>query len=233
MKNKDPYLIFSIVFTAIALLNFIMIGAYPFALIAVMTVIVYVIKHFSKKLYGKNRKMPGSSGYAAFIAAFSVFQLLTPPLTLHTEYFWQYSIQKAYIGEYRNIREPEWFPYFTKDADSFSFDYMPSVMQGTGHYSVTFHTASDDAVKRYENEFSARAVYTIPMNEWYDRYEVDNSGNENSYENILDVYIDDSLRNSETAVIYVIDAVTDFNHPHSSAVIIDSKNNIIQLSQLG
>ena len=53
--------------------------------------------------------------------------------------------------------------------------------------------------------------------------------------NVLDVYVSESMKNgcSDKAQIYVLSAVLNFNHPHSSAVIVDTETGKVQLSQVG
>ena len=48
------------------------------------------------------------------------------------------------------------------------------------------------------------------------------------------VYRDtDFWAESTSATVYVISAVHNWNHPHSTAVIIDSEKNMIEFAQLG
>lgn len=174
---------------------------------------------------------------ALMIILFLMFSM--PTLTIHSRLKWQYPFQKIYTGFYHNVKEPEWFPDFWNDVQSdYSFDYIPSLMQGTGHYSVCFITSPQTAAE-YENKFASQSQYIIPFDEytntsgWY--YPIgedkDDSGN-----NVLDVYWNMNFWKSgeePTAQIYVLDAVLNYNHPHSSAVIIDKESGRIQLSRLG
>ena len=166
------------------------------------------------------------------------FMFSMPPLTIHSKMTWQYPFQRFYTGLYQNVKEPEWFPDFRSDVQSdYYFDYLPSIMQGTGHYSVCFVT-SPEAAAGYENKFAAGARYIIPLDEFTARsgcYTIgedkDDSGN-----NVLDVYWNMNFwkkGEEPNAQIYVLDAVLNWNHPHSSAVIIDKESGRIQLSRLG
>ncbi len=51
----------------------------------------------------------------------------------------------------------------------------------------------------------------------------------------LNVYVSDTMREgySGSAQVYVLDSNLNFNHPRSTAVIVDTERNMIQLSQLG
>lgn len=170
--------------------------------------------------------------------------IVTIELNSHT--LWKYPFQRAYIGLYQNIKEPEWFPDFEGDVKGeYEFDYMPSVMQGTGHYSVYFET-DEETLRRYENEFSSKAEYTFTLEEYYsaenvfDRaVEIPDIDSKNSTEKSAAGRISLFLgkrydgQASSNVTVYVLDSNLDFNHPHTSAVFIDKDNNAVFLSRLG
>lgn len=150
---------------------------------------------------------------------------------------WKYNFQKLYVI-FRNNYEfkvaPEKLP---DDISDYSMEYLPSIMQGTGHSSVRFK-ASYDVIKAYEEEYSAKAIYTYPYSEFeYGHLTVDEVSPKavSKYEDCgLDIYSDtDFWSESTSATVYVISAVHNWNHPHSSAVIIDSEKNMIEFAQLG
>lgn len=151
---------------------------------------------------------------------------------------WRYNFQKSYII-FRNNYEfrvaPEKLP---DDISDYSMEYLPSIMQGTGHSSVRFK-ASQDVIKAYEEEYSAKAIYTYPYSEFeYGHLTVDEVSPKASAkwedDKSLDIFSDiDFWEESTSATVYVISAVHNWNHPHSSAVIIDSEKNMIEFAQLG
>lgn len=164
----------------------------------------------------------------------------TPPLTMHSSALWRYPIQRAYIGLYQNIKEPEWFPDFERDVKGgYEFDYMPSVMQGTGHYSVYFET-DEETIERYTQEFSSKAVYSFTFAEYSvaerSAYAPADS-DEKREDSIGDISMFLGGRYSDCTSagvqVYVLETNMDFNHPHTSAVFIDKDNNAVFLSRLG
>ena len=152
---------------------------------------------------------------------------------------WRYNFQKSYII-FRNNYEfrvaPEKLP---DDISDYSMEYLPSIMQGTGHSSVRFK-ASQDVIKAYEEEYSAKAIYTYPYSEFeygHSIYVEEVSPKASATwedDKSLDIYSDtDFWAESTSATVYVTSAVHNWNHPHSTAVIIDSEKNMIEFAQLG
>lgn len=167
--------------------------------------------------------------YAARVLAFllaEAFIFCTPPF-LSSDSLWRYPIQRAYIGLYSNIKEPKNFPDFTADVESgYCFDYMPSIMQGAGHYSVCFVTSPEKAAE-YAERYSKKAKYVIPLAEYDGRYTITDT------EEIV-IYADrDFWSEPSGAMIYVCETNLSFNHPHTFAVIADENRGMIQLSKLG
>lgn len=151
---------------------------------------------------------------------------------------WRYNFQKSYII-FRNNYEfrvaPEKLP---DDISDYSMEYLPSIMQGTGHSSVRFK-ASQDVIKAYEEEYSAKAIYTYPLSVFQDgSIDVEQVSPKADIgmtdDKSLLVYRDtDFWAESTSATVYVISATHNWNHPHSTAVIIDSEKNMIEFAQLG
>lgn len=151
---------------------------------------------------------------------------------------WRYNFQKSYII-FRNNYEfrvaPEKLP---DEMNDYRLDYMPSVLQGTGHSSVRFK-ASQDVIKAYEEEYSAKAIYTYPLSVFQDgSIDVEQVSPKADIgiqdDKSLLVYRDtDFWSESTSATVYVTSATHNWNHPHSTAVIIDSEKNMIEFAQLG
>lgn len=151
---------------------------------------------------------------------------------------WRYNFQKSYII-FRNNYEfrvaPEKLP---DDISDYSMEYLPSIMQGTGHSSVRFK-ASQDVIKAYEEEYSAKAIYTYPLSVFQDgSIDVEQVSPKADIgikdDKSLLVYRDtDFWSESTSATVYVTSATHNWNHPHSTAVIIDSEKNMIEFAQLG
>ena len=167
--------------------------------------------------------------YFARVLAFLIAEavIFSFPPFLSSSSLWKYPIQRGYIGLYSNIKEPENFPDFRLDAESsYSFDYMPSILQGAGHYSVCFMTSPEKAAG-YAERFSQAAQYVIPLEEYDGRYTI------SSTEEIV-VYTDKEFWSEpSSAQIYVCKTNLSLNHPHTFAVIVDRDRGMVQLSQLG
>ena len=151
---------------------------------------------------------------------------------------WKYNFQKLYVI-FRNNYEfkvaPEKLP---DDISDYSMEYLPSIMQGTGHSSVRFK-ASQDVIKAYEDEYSAKAIYTYPLSVFQDgSIDVEQVSPKAAIgmtdDKSLLVYRDTHFWSESTsATVYVTSATHYWNHPHSTAVIIDSEKNMIEFAQLG
>lgn len=174
------------------------------------------------------------------IAAALVIGIMTsfPPITLHTTSLKLYPYFKGYAERYHNIHQPDWYPDFKGDVQSdFRFDYIPSIMQGTGHWTVRFSTSPETAAG-YAEQFGG-ARYEFDLSQYDDSVNV--SVEDLGYdappegEDIITIDFDRDFwkGHEDTARVYVIDAVLNWNHPHSSAVIVDEAAGMVELSQLG
>ena len=191
------------------------------------------------------RKLPSNVFLTCLVV---IFGLGTAPVYMYSNSLWKYPFQRIYIGCYRNIREPEWFPDFYDDVKGdFEFDYSASVMQGTGHYSVLYETDAD-GIKRVRDEFEGKAQYVFTVGEFsngsiYDgRFsELDKEKEENinasltfylgsRYSDAAYGKLTDDLKND---IVFILSSNLDFNHPKASAIVIDTDNNTVFLSQLG
>lgn len=186
----------------------------------------------------------GAIAVKAIVTLLAAYVFLgTPPVTLNSSTLWRYPFQRAYIALYSNIEEPEWFPDFQRDVKGgYEFDYSPSIMQGTGHYSVYFET-DEETLKKYSDEFSAQAKYTFTLEEYYSAENVSGrnidppQGTEREESEISKVmlYIGGRYEKNASAevTVYVLSSNLESNHPHTSAVFIDKDNSAVFLSQLG
>ncbi len=124
-----------------------------------------------------------------------------------------------------------WFPEtLLEQISDYYLSYLPSLMQGTGHFTVQF-TCSPENAKKIAETYAEKAIYTIPLADFGNRmiYEVKEFSPEATvaYENdhTLDIEWDYDFFGPENqdAMVYVTAAVHNENHPHSSAVIVDCK----------
>ena len=162
--------------------------------------------------------------------------LSTAPLGISSNSLQKYPIQRAYVSLY-GYDEPDYFSGFEEDVKGeFEFDYMPSILQGAGHYSVFFET-DEDTARRYDERFSKQAKYSFTLNEYkngdiYDGRIPELDRNNKDNHSTVSLYLGSKYEGSDEQV-YVIDSNLDFNHPRTSAVIIDKQNNTVFLTRLG
>lgn len=174
---------------------------------------------------------------AALLAILYIGFLFQFPPFIVTHSPWKYPVQKAYIDLYQNIKEPDYFPDFTDAVISdYTFSYMPSILQGAGHYCVSFITAPEQA-QEYEKIYSGQAQYHFPMTELHGHsYELDRENFKSVSVIVSSLWEESSFEEyaGETHTnIYILSTNADWNHPHTSAVIVDSQSGRIEFSQLG
>ena len=205
------------------------------AILAVPTAVLFLQ---TKKADRSGTKVTsGKPACALLIAAFTILLTFTTPPFFSSRSLWKYPMQRAYIACFRNVRAPAEFPDKPEEVSGdYEFEYMPSVMQGTGHYSVTYRTSPERAAA-YAEEDAPKAKYTVPLSEYEVGYKVEDfTPRENSYDDgTLDVFISEIMREgaSDSAQIYVLYAALNWNHPHSTAVIVDTETGLVQFSRLG
>lgn len=229
-KGAVPFRI-TMVIAVVFAVGFVLTFSPTFAVTAVFCCIVAMVGK-AKDQYPDRRKDAPAVRIIVMLLVVG-FLFLMPPLGVSSEWAWQYPFQRAYIGLYQNVDEPEWLPDFMKDVESdYLFTYEPGLMQGTGHYSVEFVTTRERAAA-YEQQFAPQAQYTIPLRSLYSNtYRLPDSGKEITLYWNKDFWA--GYWNSESsAQIYVLDADISPNHPHSSAVIIDKATGKVQFSRLG
>ena len=225
MENKKSNIIFIISFTLliISLICLFLTGASSFIGVSGLLLVSVLLS-----LILKNKTA------VFFIYILSFMRLLSPPFWIETNSLWRYPVQRAFTGIYHNVKEPDYFPDLSEiNVDDFHFRYMPGFGQATGFYSIEFITDHDTA-QRFADMYSSKAEYIIPLKEYDNRYEIkDFEKQEGSVEDgTLIVYVGDIWENDRSGEIYVLDAVLYWNHPHSSAVIIDVDSGRVQFTYM-
>ena len=221
--------------------GFVLLGAFDIAgegIILSALALVFVMIENNAARSGQKPK-PGNAAGALVIAGVTMLITLTTPPFISSSAKWRYSMQRAYIDRFKNVKAPEEFPDFINDVESgYKFEYFPALMQASGYYSVTF-TASPETAADYAGRFAPMAKYTVPLNEFISdgSYMVEDfTPRENSTDDgSLAVFVSDGMRSgcSDSAKVYVLEAALNRNHPHSTAVIVDTETGKIQLSRLG
>ena len=179
----------------------------------------------------RRSKKPGNelAGLILLLILAGIPAFTWAPLTIESGARWKYPIQSAYLGG-----SPDWFPDFSRSVESdYHFSFMPGIMQGTGHFSVSFVTSHEQA-NAYASEFSQQAVYTVPLRD-YSHYSCCYLDEKQTQ--VLSVYTGrlwaKELSQEQTAVMYILSTNGDWNHPNSSVVIVDPATGRVEFSQLG
>ncbi|WP_028520337.1 hypothetical protein [Ruminococcus flavefaciens] len=154
---------------------------------------------------------------------------------------WKYYSQRKYVA----ILHPGYsdsFPHkLPKNVSDYRIESVPSILQGTGHFSVRFST-SEQQLTRYEAEYSKQAIYIIPFSEF--TYQGIASVDEMAPETYLDsregdgsIYVpfdyDFWEGHEDDSVVYVISVVHNSNHPRGESVIINKKDGMIEFVKVG
>ena len=170
---------------------------------------------------------------AMLLAGAFFFQF--PPLFIESSFLWQYPFQKMYTGLYRNVKEPDFFFDFRNDVQGdYCFEYLAAFMQGSGSYSVRFKTTPEIAAA-YSGKFSPVSEYIIPLDKFNGLSDYTVTAADGS-EGTISVTIDEDFfgnSDSENTFVFILETNLNWNHPHTSAVIVDKTNGLIQLSRLG
>jgi hypothetical protein len=158
----------------------------------------------------------------AFIGT-AVFLFLTPPLSIRSTSEMQYPFENRFLSLYR-YGEPEWFPDFMPDVQSdYYFEFMPSILQGTGFYTVRFVTTPERAAE-YAAEFAEKAVESVPLHACdQDEYALHVDINGEFFGDLPD----------ESVTVYILKNNRNRNHPKSSSVTVDPVSGKIDLTQYG
>ena len=150
----------------------------------------------------------------------AVFLFLTPPIALESPFMWQYPFQSRFLSLYR-YGEPEWFPDFRKDVKSnYRFEFLPSIMQGTGFYTVHFVTMPERAAE-YAKQYAEAGADAVPLPDCIADFDSAVRVNE------------DFFPEPDAATVYVIQSNRNFNHPHSKTVTVDPVSGRVEITQYG
>ena len=216
----------------IAMAGFVLTGMYRYLLLtAIALVLGFGGLLYDSRAAKKGKNLRKTSRARVLILLLCIVPVLAfPPLVVESSMRWQYPFQRFIINSYRNISEPNWFPEIDGDKiiSDYHFSYLPSIMQGTGHYSIAFNT-TEEQMTDYIDEYKAGGGLTKRELLLSDCL---GGGNNTDFPAL---WLDETIRKnvSERTWVCVLDAVYDWNHPHTSAVILDAEHNRIQFLQLG
>ena len=168
----------------------------------------------------KNGKMKALFCVSVTITVFYLFlSLCFPPFGMSTHSKWKYPVMKMVASCYRNTREPEWFPDFTSDVeDEFSFEYLPSVLQGSGYYDVRFVTRPETA-RQYVQDLTVSAVETLPLQDYLERNPYSMHHSDESFWS----------GNIQGTMVYILYTNNNINHPHEDILVVNVNTGRVQL----
>lgn len=171
----------------------------------------------------------------------SAFSQLFAPLHVGETGAWRYPVIKGYIEAYNTTDIPDWLPdKIPAGAEDHRLDYLPSVMQGNGHFSLRFKCGGEE-LDRLESLGREKAKYIIPLADYIEKGgDISVSGYEVSpaYEisgdgqgTLSDVRYDSEFWQGyeDGAEILVISASLDSHKPHSEVMIINRESGMVQL----
>ncbi len=217
-------------------------------------------------LTGSRRFLIGTAVCAGFLAAWlycrrkkpqekpNALILLTPlcicgcmmlfaPIYKESRQLWRYPFQRKLHSIYNST--PKWLPDFSGDVQSdYVFDTIPSIMQGSGHYSVRFVTTPERAAE-IEKQFAEQAQFiadlpdsrsgmiNVPESEWKNIPD-----KKADWDGIAHFYCDEAFwypdgKPSEGTKICFLDLHGNWNHPGSAVVIVNSRTGAVEYSQFG
>jgi hypothetical protein len=232
LKTEIGFLIFLL--TA-ALLFMVVLGSSKAMGLAVLLVI------WSRILFGRTASNFTGESWHENAKRIIIFMLIAgamqlfPPISVGARNAWRYPLIKKYVSAYNSCRIADWFPEeMTQGISDYKLGYMPSILQGTGYFTVCY--AGEDAAE-WESYGKENAAYIVPLADYiasdgthFDPSDYAVSSAPSSSDPTLDVgYEKDFWTEHESdAVIYVIDTNLDSNHPRTEAVIVDVKSGLVQ-----
>ncbi len=149
----------------------------------------------------------------------------------------QYPFQRWYVNEKGGF-DVSFMPEKLPDTIySYSTDFMPSVLQGSGYYSVLVET-DEETVAEIKADTEKRAMEILPLSDCLDEYTIEDCVSDeagafqyvykDSEENSFFVYIPfEALKNTDGFYVYVVYTDYDFNHPDTRAYIINESTNTV------
>ncbi|SCW55853.1 hypothetical protein SAMN02910456_01847 [Ruminococcaceae bacterium YRB3002] len=144
----------------------------------------------------------------SLLGAAFVMYFITPPLIFSSP--WRYPFQVRYSRVDNTV--PEDFPEsIPAGATDYTFEFMPSFMQGSGFLTVGF-TAPSDYAARVEEDCKAKAVKELPM--------TGSTTNGSTVAMRMPREISEAHPNGIIYVLYQTPE-EEWNHPHAKIVLVD------------
>lgn len=178
----------------------------------------------------------------AFAILFWLMLLTAYSPMVNSDSMWRYTFQRKYISGYGKTScdyMPDTLPEGISD---YRFFYRPTIMQGTGNNFLRF-VADDALVDEYISEYSKEAIYTRPLSDFKRDCIIFIDKVSPKAESISDTFEGRALAlrydekfwgdDVDNATVFFTYAYHNFNHPSSSAVIIDKNTNKVEFAHFG
>lgn len=157
---------------------------------------------------------------------------------------WRYPVIKGYVDSYNTTDIPEWLPdRIPSGAEDYRLEYMPSIMQGNGNFSVRFKCSGEELGK-LESLGKEKARYILPLTDYIESgdsinvsgyavspaYEI-TSDDEMLQGTLSDVRYDRDFWQGyeDDAVMYVVFSSLNTRKAHSEVIIINMESGMVQL----
>lgn len=161
---------------------------------------------------------------------------------IYASRIWLYKFRNDYYydtlnHDRLNTLMPESIP---EDAECYSYSMMPSMLQGTGLFSVCYKTSAEN-IADYRTAAERESIMTFPLEEYLSgkssfdtahKEEIQALGKSEQAE-VCIWYDDEFWAECGNAQAYLLCSNFDFNHAHSAAVIIDEERGMVQFTQFG
>ena len=190
-----------------------------------------------------------------FVVLAVVVNLAGAPFFVAKSGVWRYPFIKKYVSEiYHPVRMPAWVPNKLPESSSkCSILYLPSVMQGSGYFSVCF-ACSTNIAEEWADFGEKNAKYIVPLTDYNNARELSHMG-EGRYLDFLpagyetdpkyavsttagdteqrsvDIVLDNSFwyGDEEGTMIYIMETNLSVDKPYNEIIIANKEKGLVQL----
>ena len=222
------------VFTAAFFVMFVLTGGYIIRLVISAAWLIFALRYLFKE---SRRALVISLIRLLYLSPHLLLFTLFAPMISQSHFAFRYPLQKAVISIYNGDDTFQYFPSrLPKGIKNYRLDFLPAIMQADGFTTMSFK-ASDDVIEQYTEEYSKGALYTCTFADLGSSMSVliDEKG-VNPTNKYADVRMDDRFKKecSDDAMVYIMYHSKDSHRSsYTSAVVIDSTNNMIEFTKIG
>lgn len=228
MKSKETKK--SIILTAVFSLLTLIAAVFCFwvtnfgSIIVSLTSVIFLIILLRLLLKKRNRPcFVCSIVFTAVLLLSSLFWLFFLMLPVNSKSKFKYPYEMTYICDSRPGRStrPEFFPKeIPSSATDYELDFLPSIMQGQGHLTVSFK-ADDEYIKDLKTSLEDKAIHVVPVNEFATFNEQIHAEDPEDPFREVDLYWGKWNEEHSDGTVYILSTNYYSHHPHTDAVIID------------